>query len=397
MVSRILSVVGAMAVLGALAATALGLWVLEDRITVVVTATAPAGEPAADALLREEVVSLRAQIETLQTALASHLETLGTALDERAVARHEATVGPLHTLVDAAAEQAKLLQRSDAGLAALARQVAEQEVLLTKAMVRTDASQPVPPDQAADPTPAPSAAVPTAVASPPAEGAPREGTTAAADAAPQPAVPLPPVAAAPAAAAPGGRFLSFRMPKASSPFSGPHEFVLLEDLCRVGFDAKSTLHDFTGVTTKVDGAFRAQLDDPQQPWSGRVRCAASALDTGLAGRDENLREHLAVTNFPTIEFTIARAEAGSVDVAAQRWQGVVHGTMTIRGKSRDVAMPVEITSDASQRLVLTGQTALRLSDYEVAVPSQLGGAIRMQDEVKVWIALRARAKAGGGR
>ena len=37
-------------------------------------------------------------------------------------------------------------------------------------------------------------------------------------------------------------------------------------------------------TTMVDAAFRAQLDDPQQPWSGPVRCAASALVTGLAGR-----------------------------------------------------------------------------------------------------------------
>ena len=39
----------------------------------------------------------------------------------------------------------------------------------------------------------------------------------------------------------------------------------------------------------------------------------------------------------------------------------------------------------------------KLSDYEVQVPSQLGGTITMQDEVKVWIALRARIQLGASK
>lgn len=393
MVSKVLSVVGTVAVLGALAATCLGLWVLEDRITLVVAATAPPGQAPAEALLRDELASLRTQVEALQAALASNFESMGTALDERAAARHDATANQLVGLLSAAEDHGGKLRRQQEQLADLSSQYER----LAQSLAKATAVSPEAPTSAviatADPV-EPSAAVaqlPVAPSQPTAsERAPSDPAGVAATAPATDGVP-------PAKAAQAGRFLSFRMPTTGSLFQGLHEFVLLEELCRVGFDAKSTLHDFTGVTTQVDGSFRAQFDDPAQPWSGRVRCMASALDTGLAGRDENLREHLAVARFPTLEFTIGRAEPGTVDVAAERWQGVVHGTMTIRGKSRDVAMPIEITCDASKRLVLTGQTALRLSDYEVAVPSQLGGAISMQDEVKVWIALRARAKPGGGR
>jgi polyisoprenoid-binding protein YceI len=68
--------------------------------------------------------------------------------------------------------------------------------------------------------------------------------------------------------------------------------------------------------------------------------------------------------------------------------------MTIRGQSRPFAMPVAVEVDAQKRVVVTGQAPLKLSDYGVPVPSQLG-LINMQDEVVVWIALRARAAAGG--
>lgn len=71
--------------------------------------------------------------------------------------------------------------------------------------------------------------------------------------------------------------------------------------------------------------------------------------------------------------------------------------MTIRGQNRDVAMPVRFALDPQQRLVVEGQMPLKLSDYGVAVPSQLGGAITMQDQVTVWIALRARPQAKGGK
>ena len=222
---------------------------------------------------------------------------------------------------------------------------------------------------------------------------------------PQPEVEVPTVAVekppeAKAEAAPPAKragFLSFKVPENKFGFTEPQEYQLVKDLCRVGFDAKSTLHDFTGVTTAVAGSFVADLDDPQGAWHGTIRCSAATLNTGVEGRDENLRDHLSVTAHPEIVFALESFLPGHVDVAAQTCDGTVKGSMSIRGKTLAVAMPVTVKVDESKRLVVDGQMPLKLSDYGVPVPSQLGGAITMEDEVKVWVALRARPRLGGAK
>ena len=78
-----------------------------------------------------------------------------------------------------------------------------------------------------------------------------------------------------------------------------------------------------------------------------------------------------------------------IDVAKQTAAGELLGTMTIRGQTRSVRMPLQIEVDPQKRVVVRGQMPLKLSDYGVPVPSQLG-VINMQDEVTVWVALRAR-------
>jgi polyisoprenoid-binding protein YceI len=195
-----------------------------------------------------------------------------------------------------------------------------------------------------------------------------------------------------ASTAPTKGFLTFDLPSRGLSFSGPQHYRILPSLSRVGFDAKSTLHDFTGVTSKLQGDLFADLAATTPVWRGRVSCDAATLNTGVEGRDEGLRDHLATARHPRIEFELKEfvAAPGGVDVDKRRVKGVVSGQMTIRGKTRPLSMPVEISVDESQRLVIAGQTTLALTDYGVPVPSQLG-LISMQDQVKVWISLRARS------
>jgi polyisoprenoid-binding protein YceI len=163
----------------------------------------------------------------------------------------------------------------------------------------------------------------------------------------------------------------------------------------VGFDAKSTLHDFTGATSKVAGALTANLADPAGGWRGTVTCAVASLITGVDGRDTAMRENLDAANHPEIRFEIKRfapAEHG-IDAAAMTVRGEIRGTMTIRGVSRELRMPVAVRVDDSKRLFVEGHVPLRLDDYDVPVPNQLG-LVKMDPEVNVWIALRARVRGG---
>src|SRR5690606_39721898 len=106
-----------------------------------------------------------------------------------------------------------------------------------------------------------------------------------------------PVAEAPATKPKSG-FLSFSLPATRLAFDQPQEYKLLPKLCRVGFDAKSTLHDFTGVTSAVSGSFRADFDDRDGLCQGEVLATAGTLKTGVDGRDANMWEYLDSANHP---------------------------------------------------------------------------------------------------
>lgn len=188
------------------------------------------------------------------------------------------------------------------------------------------------------------------------------------------------------------RFLSFSLESQGLDFDSAGDFVLIPKLSRVGFDAKSTLHDFTGVTSKLAGELHAKLADPATGATGRIVVDATSLDTGLEGRDEAMGEHLATKEHTSITFELTGIEQAKVDAKARTVAGRAVGKMTIRGQTKNFAMPVRMVVDEAQRLVVDGQAPLDLPDYGVPVPNKLG-LISMNKTVKVWIALRFRVQA----
>ena len=382
MSGKLLQALGALFVLGLVGGAVGGLMVLKDRIKVVVAADdAGATGPAPIALLRDDVRQMASDTAEWQQGVGRNFEQLGTALEERATARHE-DVQRLRTEVTALREALAALRSEHAATKALVAGLPAAVAAVTPAVV----------------TPAvvtPAVVTPAGVATAPV--APPEPIAAAT--APPAVAPPEPVAAPEANAAPSkpkGGFLTFSVPASKFRFDEPQDYALVPDLCSVGFDAKSTLHDFTGRTGAVRGSFRADFDEAEAKWSGEIVCQAATLVTGVEGRDDNMRDHLDTKNHAEIRFRLDQFKAApdGLDEANQKVRGEVSGTMTIRGQSRPFAMPVAVEVDAQKRVVVTGQAPLKLSDHGVPVPSQLG-LINMQDEVVVWIALRARAVAGG--
>jgi polyisoprenoid-binding protein YceI len=184
-------------------------------------------------------------------------------------------------------------------------------------------------------------------------------------------------------------FLSFVLPADGFAFDQVQRFEIVPSLSRVGFDAKSTLHDFTGVTSAVRGSLVARLSDLSADASARIEADAASLDTGLADRNEAMREHLAPHTHPKILFELKTLESKGIDAVGKKMEGVVKGELTVRGVTRPISMPLKVVVDESMRLVVEGESPLKLSDFGVPVPSKLG-LISMQDEVRIWISLRAR-------
>lgn len=102
-----------------------------------------------------------------------------------------------------------------------------------------------------------------------------------------------------------------------------------------------------------------------------------------------MRKTLDVERLRTMTFEWSGFVATAVDAQAMTVAGTATGKLTIRGKTREVSMPVKVSVDSSKRVAIDGELAIKLGDYDVDPPSQIG-VIEVADELKLWIAMRAR-------
>lgn len=207
--------------------------------------------------------------------------------------------------------------------------------------------------------------------------------------------PAPPVeapvetAATPEAAPPAPRgVFSFRANQGLD-LGERQRFEVISSLSRVGFDAQSTMHDFSGVTQDVSGWVEARLADPGKDGRGQIVARAATLRTGIDGRDEEMRERLDVEHHPDLRFDWTGFELESLDRATTKLRGHALGTLTVKGVTRPLRIPVNVELDPQRRLVLAGELVVKMSDFGVEPPNL--GVIRVKDEVKVWLSLRLRS------
>ena len=324
---------------------------------------APSDEADPLDLLRDDVRTVQLDLQRLSAGLGQNLEALAQGLDGNAEARH--------------AERSDALAALDARLTAFAQREAEacrELAQLRQALAARPAAAPVPDGEAREP------------ATEDTRPAPEETLVAEA------LQPEPPPATTPKRKR--GLF-SFKLAGGGPDFTHTQRYQVIGSLSRVGFDAKSTLHDFSGVTSKVEGTLTARLDRDDPQASAMIRAAAAVLKTGVDGRDEEMRKVLAVEEHPWIRFDLAGLTVSTSDPEARTYRGTAHGTFTIRGVTRELDVPVEISVDASRRLVVSGQATLELPDFGVEVPT-VAGAISVEEQVKVWLSLRLRSLGDAG-
>jgi len=184
-------------------------------------------------------------------------------------------------------------------------------------------------------------------------------------------------------------FLAFKLPDSGFRFDKLQRFEIIPSLSRVGFDGKSTLHAFSGISTSVRGRVTACLANPDVDCNAWGEIEASSLRTGHDGRDQAMFETLSTTKHRKITFRIQNFTPTKVDKEALVVEGTATGRMTIRGVTHSHNMTVKLSFDSSRRLLIEGEGKINLKDYKVPVPTALG-FIKMHEEVKIWIAVQAR-------
>jgi polyisoprenoid-binding protein YceI len=125
------------------------------------------------------------------------------------------------------------------------------------------------------------------------------------------------------------------------------------------------------------------------------------LTTGLGLRDEHMRRYVFATSdgkTPDVRFTSAEARCAMPSNQGTTCQ--VEGQLAIRGDTKPFTIGLKLLRDgASYRAV--GDGLVKLSDYGIPLPSQLG--VSTENEVKLHLEFTAAAGArtvattGGGR
>jgi len=373
--NRALTLAGSLALL---AWTGLGLFAwakVAERVTIVTSDSADATPPDSPGVLAlaDEVNALHQDVRALAGGFGESLTALHDALSSSLDEHAAATELRLSELRDEVGPRPDSFPRD--GLADLRREVAELRLSLERNSA-LPAAQSVPSTPVAE---EPAAVFEVAELPPgPTEAAPAEPMAA-------PAVPEKKARKS---------FLAFKLPSDEFRFDERRTWALVPGLSRVGFDAKTTLHDFTATTSGVSGELEVDLSRPDDAPRTRLVAQAKTLVSGDDGRDEEMWERLAVEAHPEIVFELASFAPAELDLATMKASGKARGKMTIRGVTQEVEMPVKVAVDDARRLCVEGEMKLDLERFSVPVPNKLG-LISMEKEVNVWISLRLRATPKG--
>ncbi len=159
----------------------------------------------------------------------------------------------------------------------------------------------------------------------------------------------------------------------------PHEST-------IHFEADARLHTFTGTAGKVSGLIRLPSASSSTEAEACVQIEASSLTTGIDLRDERMRRsHLHTDRFPTILFTMSGVEQ-TEPLGGDRYTSTLRGALTLHGVTRPLTAQVKAHL-TSTLLEVEGKVSLRLSTYQIPIPSFL--FIPMRDEVVVSFKVKA--------
>lgn len=160
----------------------------------------------------------------------------------------------------------------------------------------------------------------------------------------------------------------------------------------VGFQVRHLLTRVRGRFTAFSGTINFDQDHPEQS-SVRLAIEAASIDTSQADRDTHLRsaDFFAVNEFPSLTFEstgIALVAGGTFEVA---------GTLTIRGVSKPIVLPVTHLGSAkdpwgNEKLAFETETTINRKDFGLNWNAALeAGGFLVGDEVKISVSVQAVA------
>ena len=179
---------------------------------------------------------------------------------------------------------------------------------------------------------------------------------------------------------------------------------------RVTITGTSTLHDWHVEGRRVVGYVIVQEHELASLWGNsglpahplaptvHVEIHVTSLTSGKRGMDEKMREALKAKTHPMITYRLESAkvttrQTAQADDADESLTIETRGVLMVAGVERTVDIPMQATQLPNDRLEISGETSLRMTDFGINPPTAMLGTIRTGDTVHVhwtWVLARGR-------
>jgi polyisoprenoid-binding protein YceI len=179
----------------------------------------------------------------------------------------------------------------------------------------------------------------------------------------------------------------------------------------VRVDGTSTVHDWTVKSPTISGSISFRINVAESASTQEVREAIVAnpnaeadvtievrsLKSGKKDMDQKMYEAMKTDRHPQIQYQLTKFELAEGTKADQAEFDVeTTGNLTIAGVTREYRMPMRLAVVDANRLRISGETAMRMTDFKVKPPQAMLGMIKSGDRIKVrfeWNVVRAEKVA----
>ena len=155
---------------------------------------------------------------------------------------------------------------------------------------------------------------------------------------------------------------------------------------KLWFEGTSTVRNWNCAAGQVDVTVDADANATTETIGGRKAVRAVTLTVPVARLDCNgnrrMNEHMWKALNAETQTQIAFAMTGYELTVGSPTRGTLSGTLTLNGQAKPISFPVEFAA-AGAALRVQGSYGLKMTDWGVAPPTLMLGAMKVGEVVKV--------------
>lgn len=163
-------------------------------------------------------------------------------------------------------------------------------------------------------------------------------------------------------------------------------YELVPAQSRVWFDASATMGRFQGEAQQVSGWADVSDTVTFAGTRGEVNVGAASFRTGVALRNQHLRNELEAERYPFVRFVLEGAAPG--DAAGSL---VLRGRLTVKDRATAVTIPARVTR-VDGAVVLEGELPTKFTELGMRPPTRMGGLTRVRDDIVIHFRAAFRRK-----